>query len=397
MSQKDIVSFVLYGITGSGKSTFGNIFLDKNNAFKESANFESETSETIGKTGEFEGQKVYVIDSPGLEDSRGQDTKQLCQMTTFIKSVTAVQAFVVIIDFNIKRFDEGHIRLFKLMAQMYPGKKWYHHIAIVWSNYASDLSERMKNQKDNKRKQILEQIKSKIVPNLTEEEMNAIPQKFIDSIEAKEKENKESRDQIRDLIAWIAQLEPLFKTCGEIQDVDKDIKERISEEERMLIKENRKDPKKRPVITAMHKRTKYVLFNGITYYDDWEEVEGTREEEEKKESPLKIEIEEESYEENVGEERKEIDNSSHEEGFFGGKTHIEEGRIMQKRKKTTKRRYRKEFSDGRIEFTDWEIVNVEEDYKCVDKFKKKTEESASFFTVVGRSLALITPFLPLGK
>ena len=217
------ISLILFGITGSGKSTFGNTIVGNDNAFKESANLESETSETIWKTGEFEGQKVYVIDTPGLKDSEGRDQQHLDKMVEYINDHPNIQAYVVVIDVSQTRFDEGPIRLFQLMEQMYPGKKWYHHIAIVWSNYSSDLPQRLKEPYRKKEEEFKQFFKSKIVSNISEEEVNAIPQKFIDNIEAREKENKESRKQISDLIAWIAQLEPLSKTCGKIHNVNKDV------------------------------------------------------------------------------------------------------------------------------------------------------------------------------
>ena len=139
-----LTSFVVFGITGSGKSTLANT-ITGTNAFKESIHLESETDITTGMLGKFDNKSVFIIDTPGLQDGRGKDSQHLIQMTQYIKSITSVQAFVFVINYNNYRFDASVIRLFQLMASMYPGKKWYHHIAINYNHYLSTLSSNERN------------------------------------------------------------------------------------------------------------------------------------------------------------------------------------------------------------------------------------------------------------
>ena len=99
-------TFAIVGNAGSGKSTLANT-LSSSKEFKESQSIYAETKETIGFEGKFNGQKTFVIDSPGLQDGSGLDTPHLVQMAQYIKSNPDTQAFIIVINYFHYRFDES--------------------------------------------------------------------------------------------------------------------------------------------------------------------------------------------------------------------------------------------------------------------------------------------------
>ena len=269
-----IPTFVIVGNAGSGKSTLCNT-LSSTNSFKESQSIYSETKETIGLQGDFNHQPVFVIDTPGLQDGSGLDTPHLVQMTQYIKSNPNTQAFIIVINFFHYRFDESIKKLFQLVSNMYPEKKWYNNLAVVWSHYFSNMPENIKNP-EAKKEEFKKWFKDNIAQDITENSLNNIPQIFIDSYEAR-KLNDKSNIELSHLIAWISQLDPLSDKFGEIQAPDAQVKERIEEKQTKTISESQTLNIK-TIITAEFKRYKCIPYIGDIYYTDWEEIDNTRKE-----------------------------------------------------------------------------------------------------------------------
>ena len=160
-------------------------------------------------------------------------TPHLVQMTQYIKSNPSTQAFIIVINFFHYRFDESIKKLFQLVSKMYPEKKWYNNLAVVWSHYFSNIPENIKNT-GPKMNEFKKWFKDNVAEDITENEVNNIPQVFVDSIEARTLNDK-SNVELSHLIAWISQLEPLSQKLGEIQAPDAQIKEKKEEKESKVI------------------------------------------------------------------------------------------------------------------------------------------------------------------
>ena len=201
-------SFIVFGLTGSGKSTLANAAIGEMNRFKEGEGIESETTIVDGVVGMFDDHhKVFVIDTPGMLDSEGRDQEHLDKITKYVKEQPMIKAFVVVIDFEGIKINEGIRRLFELLEQMYPEKEWYKHIVIVWSNFNNELSENEKGTLSYKREGV-KQVIRETIPKINQTELNSIPQYFLDNREAKTK-NTESHQKLREMIECISILPTL--------------------------------------------------------------------------------------------------------------------------------------------------------------------------------------------
>ena len=271
-----IPSIVVFGNTGSGKSTLSNTLVGSEDAFQESDDVESETMETKGKNGVFDGQPTFIIDTPGVHDASGLDTPHLVAMAQYIKEHKEVKAFIIVINFLNMRLDDGVKRLFQLVANMYPGKKWYHNLGVVWSFYYKNLTEKQ-NKQEPKREGFKRFLKRYIVPSITDDELNSIPQYFVDSVEARDEDNNRSREELKHLIAWVSQLNTLQENLGEIMEVDSEIQSKEEEIKTEILNEKTVLNTK-IIIKANFRREKHIMYNGNISYTDWEEVPNSREE-----------------------------------------------------------------------------------------------------------------------
>jgi GTPase Era involved in 16S rRNA processing len=215
-------TIAILGLTGSGKSALGNTLTSKINYFIESDRPESQTQEVIGTDGQFNNRKVYIIDTPGLYDANNQDNAHLEQITNFFRGKPDLKSFFITIDFRPVRIDATIVRFFQILQNMYPEKKFYNHICVVWT-FCKENQENIEQKKEG-----LKNMLTQNFPNITNQELNSIPQIFIDNIKARE-ENSPFREKLNQIIDWTSQLLPVINSLGEVVNVDKVIKNRVEE------------------------------------------------------------------------------------------------------------------------------------------------------------------------
>ena len=244
---------------------------------------------------------------------------------------------------------------------MYPQTKWYNNLAVVWSHFFSNMPENLQNQ-NPKKEEFKKWFKDNVENDISENEVNNIPQVFVDSYEAREL-NSKSNSELSHLVAWISQLEPLSLKCGEIQAPDAQIKEKIEEKEIKTISDNQKLNIK-ITITAEFKRFKCIPYIGDVFYTEWEEIEGTRKE--NKEvlpvEPIGPETKEQKTSEIITPTFDESYNSySYKNTWLGRRHHVDQRKSYQIKKTIIEERTVQPLNDGTSRFGEWKQISCKEE------------------------------------
>ena len=210
-------SFILLGKTGAGKSSLCNCIAKEKDKFTVGDSFESCTTQTSSQTIKNEENKcnLFVIDTPGFEDSEGRDDKNIESMKQYIKDNERIKSVIIVIDFRITRVDLSLKKSIKTIAELFPLDNFWSHVIIVWSHY---------NQKDTKTKAKIENTFMSSLNDLFDDlnrdfkisKPSNINMKFIDSDpELTGQEKIDSEKETNQLIKDIIDMKPMYK---EIKD-----------------------------------------------------------------------------------------------------------------------------------------------------------------------------------
>ena len=137
----------LLGETGNGKSTFINQITKKNEC-KEGDDTEAVTTEPKMVSYDYEGYNFYFIDTPGLNDKKGDD-ENLKQLNS-LRKCPRLNAFILLLKFNDLRITESMQRSLIEFMKIFPSKNFWDNVIIV-RNWSFE---------DIKRGKILEGIKN---------------------------------------------------------------------------------------------------------------------------------------------------------------------------------------------------------------------------------------------
>ena len=283
------IGLVAFGEVGTGKSTLCNTLIGSNGtAFTESERTEAQTFETIGKEGKFGNQETLLIDTPGLGDAQRNDAAHLVQMAKYIKENQFIRCFIMTINVHCPRLGDRERRLFELISSMYPGAPWYKHIAIVWTRCYSVMANQIENWKPERKEGFKRFIDKYFGKEVSKEKANAIPQYFVDSIEARQNNNS-SYNELCHLLAWAGQLTlikddlPQMKVKLGAPIIEKRNRTEYGNTWSITEKYGGRryglfGPKKtrtityQKVSTIYEERTKQQFTDGSVEYTDWKEV-----------------------------------------------------------------------------------------------------------------------------
>ena len=271
------VSLLLLGATGDGKSQLGNFILNNPKGFKVSDDIKSETKETRGEYGINGAEDIFVIDTPGLQDTEEEDKKILEQMADYVRNHKSLNAIIIVLNFQTDRLSNYIQDMLKIFINMFPIPNFWDHVSFVFTHYYDEMIKINEKKKPNKiekfTKLIIELMESfqKIIKDITIPNESNFRFYFVDTeMENLEDKNTNSIDEINRLVGWASSLET-FET-DKIEKVDNKV---ISVRYEYDTKKTGSTMKKNieTVYYVKIKRKIEKLYSGKESFNPWEEVD----------------------------------------------------------------------------------------------------------------------------
>ena len=188
-------AIVLLGKTGNGKSTLGNFLLNENQ-FKISGNLESETVDSL--MGVNYKEDFCVIDTPGLNDSKGRDQIHYENIIKYIRD-KYITSFLLVFNFQDTRLSSDLQELIKIYCNIF-NFNIFNHMGLVFTK-AFAKNEEILNSLISKKKNIFVKDVKNIIENFFNRSLkNDLPCFFVDAdLEEIDDYSSEEREKI---IKW---------------------------------------------------------------------------------------------------------------------------------------------------------------------------------------------------
>ena len=205
--------FLLLGETGVGKSTLVKI-LSENHTIKISNSLNSETKEPKTYKCQFEDFKYSIIDTPGYDDSNGNDSKNYSHIRQYLTSKNhKIKGIILLFSFQDARFGDSHRKSLEKIINLIPLDDFWSYTIFIFTKTFWDDPDELSELKDKKLKsfkQLFESFmltfnKKKLIKKVEFSKNNTI---FVNlKVKTTKKENLKN---IINIFKQKSKLKPLF-------------------------------------------------------------------------------------------------------------------------------------------------------------------------------------------
>ena len=226
---QDISSIIIVGETGTGKSSFINN-LCQTPKCKVGLGLDSETEEVLGLKCEGYYKDIFMIDTPGLNDSNGeeQDERNINLMNQFIKNNPRIKGIIILLKFTDNKLTGSIKKSLKIFYDMFPLNNFWSHVVICFSYYYDTNLEAKIQRKNLLIKNYEKEFKKIMQQSKSEHKDFVIPEDIKMFFCELKNPDEETKLEIKKIIDYLKIKEQMFKKIEEKIEEPK-IKESIKE------------------------------------------------------------------------------------------------------------------------------------------------------------------------
>ena len=266
----DRITILAFGGTCSGKSSFGNAYLNKN-AFETSISLDPCTKSICSAENIVNGKLRTYIDSPGFNDPGGVDSEHIEQIVDFLRNrKNGINAVGIVINGQDPKFDQNIQKLLKMLDFSFGDNNvcFWNSVFIVFTKWYNEVmtEKSSKSLEREYRKKVIE-FANKCIGY---DARPCIPCFFIDSEDDLNKLDEDTKQNIIKINAFAYGLSPI--STKDLKVPDQNYYKIIPETRKdVLISENiNEEQLTRTREYADQTRNKQVSYNDVTSYSNWQ-------------------------------------------------------------------------------------------------------------------------------
>jgi GTP-binding protein EngB required for normal cell division len=221
----NITSIITLGETGTGKSSFCNA-LFKSPKCQIGEDLNSQTDKIAGNMGDDLYSDIFIIDTPGLNDSKGKeaDKENVIKMNSYIRENQRIKGIIILLKFTDNRLTGSIKNSIKIFSDLFPINNFWSHVVIVFSHYGL-VNE---NERETRKNSLINNYKNEFINIMNESKKDHPNFILVDSIpmyfcELKHSDEK-TKQEITNVINFLRNKEPMFKSINEVIEEPKIIK-----------------------------------------------------------------------------------------------------------------------------------------------------------------------------